>query len=193
MFAFFVFCLWFLLLQAASCECLLLFVFCVLFCSPCVWFTFCIWMPWPPLFAVTFKPLFTYWGRSYFCFYCIRMSFVFLFACSCPFCIAFLLFCILLARFLALFNELPGLLILLGLLFFLYSFSGLCLLSSLLGFIAFACALPFAFASSFWCPFYFPAVLWYSRLLLCLPFPWPAPQIWRGDAQFRIPQRISSQ
>lgn len=94
-------------------------------------------------------PLFTYWGRSYFCFYCIRMSFVFLFACSCPFCIAFLLFCILLARFLVLFNELPGLLILLGLLFFLYSFSGLCLLSSLLGFIAFACALPFAFASSF--------------------------------------------
>lgn len=51
------FCLWFLLLQAASCECLLLFFFCVLFCSPCVWFTFCIWMPWPPLFAVTFVHL----------------------------------------------------------------------------------------------------------------------------------------
>ena len=87
---------------------------------------------------------------------------MFLFACSCPFCSArfvvfFLLFCILLAA-LVLLNDLPGLLIL-GLLFFLYSFSGLCLLSSLLGFIAFACALPFAFASSFWFPFYFPEVL----------------------------------
>ena len=85
------------------------------------------------------------------------MSFVFLFACSCPFCSVFLLFCILLAA-LVLLNDLPGLLIL-GLLFFLYSFSGLCLLSSLLGFITFACALPFAFASSFWFPFYFPEVL----------------------------------
>ena len=106
-------------------------------------------MPWPPLFAVTFKPLFTYWGRSYFCFFVsVCLSCFFLLAVA-RFVLLFLLFCILLARFLVLFNELPG----------KYYYIGLCLLSSLLGFIAFARALPFAFASSFWCPFYFPAVL----------------------------------
>ena len=56
--------------------------------------------------------------------------------------------------------------------------------------IAFARALLFAFASAFWFRFYFSAVLWYSRLLLCLPFPWPAPHFWQRRCS--LPQRISS-